>query len=135
VDDEHKVPRLPCRPTRVWSSADVSARRTLAGIVPMPILSFSRFSLSRIASTRAVVTTESPRAAAPATPYTGLHRSAPAGAALVASCPTHAGAAPVMRGGPRPCPAAPDSPRPDRRLPAGRAPLLGLVTTKALCAR
>jgi hypothetical protein len=131
--DEHKAPRLPRRPTCLWSSADVSARWTYAGIVPGPALSFSRFSLSHRSKHAAAA--KSPRAAAPATPCPGPHRPAPAGAALVTPRPTLAGTAPVTRAGPRPCPAAPDPPRPGRRFLAGCAPLLCLVTTKALCAR
>jgi hypothetical protein len=63
------------------------------------------------------------------------HRPAPIGAALVAPHLTPADTTPVARAGPWPCPAAPVLPRPGWHLPAGRAPLLGLVMTKALCAR
>jgi hypothetical protein len=79
-----KAPWPLGRPTRLWSSADVSARQTQVGIVPGPALSCSRFSLSRIASTHAAATAKSPHAAAPAMPCPGPHRPAPAGAACCA---------------------------------------------------
>jgi diadenosine tetraphosphatase ApaH/serine/threonine PP2A family protein phosphatase len=98
-----------------------------------PFLSLA--SLSLIASPRTTAAAKSPHAAAPATPCSEPHRPTPAGTALVAPCPTSASAAPVAHVGPRPCPAAPDPPRPGWSLSAGRAPLLGLITTNALCAR